>query len=134
MNELISTDKAELTILGTSTTDKATSSGGYLSHSPDSKDNTYYVIDVKVKNINDSSISVSPSGFTLLKDETRYSSSTLLLGDDSMSMETLNPGTEIIKKVYFDIPKKVAESNDLKVRVSSGVFSSTGKTVTVDLK
>lgn len=131
IGDTISTDKSELTILSTETLPEVTYSE-FLKYTPDSEENVYFILHVRVKNIDKEAISVDSTGFSLYDGEIKYSPTTLLV-DDGLSMERINPGTEIEKRVFYDVPADVANSNNLRVVISSGIFSTTGKRVSIEL-
>ena len=44
-----------------------------------------------------------------------------------MNFEDINPGTEITKKIFYDVPDDVANSTGLVLKTVNNIFSETGE-------
>lgn len=132
VGDTVQNDKMEFTLTNVETNSEITDDSGFLSFRPDSENNRYLTFDVIIKNISNEAISLDSSGFRLFKGETRYIPTTIL-NNRGLNIETINPGTEIERQVYFDVPADVAESDELRVEIESGIFSRTGQTIIIHL-
>ncbi|CAK7035133.1 MAG: hypothetical protein PEPC_01488 [Peptostreptococcus russellii] len=127
IEEVVKSDKVELTVLNVSEMDSVYDETGFMSYSPDSESNIFLCVDIRIKNIDKSMISLDNSNFKLINKENEYtySPSTLLIAE-GLNLDSINPGTEINTKLYYDIPKDVAEEK-LYLKVDDTIFSSIGK-------
>lgn len=98
----------------------------YVSSNADGK---YIVADVTVKNNGDESITIDTELFKILnKGATNgadaAASTEANPSDIGFFLEQLNPSNEKSGKVVFDVSGKTAQSDELKMEVSSGMFGT----------
>ncbi|MFQ3906152.1 DUF4352 domain-containing protein [Staphylococcus sp. Mo2-7] len=98
----------------------------YVSSTADGK---YIVADVTVKNNGDESITIDTNLFKLLNEGATNTADATASTDANPSdigffLEQLNPSNEKTGKVVFDVSQKTAQSDKLKMEVSSGMFGT----------
>lgn len=98
----------------------------YVSSNADGK---YIVADVTVVNNGDESITIDTELFKILnKGATNgadaAASTEVNPSDIGFFLEQLNPSNEKSGKVVFDVSEKTAQSDELKMEVSSGMFGT----------
>ena len=98
----------------------------YIYYEPNSKENSFLILTVKIKNISNSMIKIDSGGFQLFLNEKQYSPTMVSL-KDAMNFEDINPGTEITKKIFYDVPDDVANSTGLVLKTVNNIFSETGE-------
>lgn len=108
----------------------------------DTANGIFFVIDLKIKNNGNESVTVDSSFFNLkLGSKTYKADADASMDanqkedgsiDNSFFLQDLNPGSEMSGKVVFDIPEDVANSSDLKVQVQTGAFGT--ETENISLK
>ncbi|MDO5089743.1 MAG: DUF4352 domain-containing protein [Leptotrichiaceae bacterium] len=131
ITELLKTEKVEFTVLKKEISKKV-SDNDYTYYKPDSENNSFIILTIKVKNISNKMLKLDNSGFQLFLHDNQYSPSTLMV-KDSLDYQSINPGTEITKKVFYDVPDDVAKSEGLVLKTVDNIFSETGE-VEVNLK
>lgn len=108
----------ELTINEVGETSKI-SEGDFISYEPDS--GKYALVNVTLKNIGSSSVSLHNGMFKLHTGEAEYNPTTLIgLNNNYISFESINPGLDITGNLVFNVP------DDLSVEKGTIVFSGTG--------
>lgn len=125
ITELIKTEKVEFTVLSKEVSKKVSDSE-YIYYEPNSKENSFLILTVKIKNISNSMIKIDSGGFQLFQNEKQYSPTMVSL-KDAMNFEDINPGTEITKKIFYDVPDDVANSTGLVLKTVNNIFSETGE-------
>ncbi|WP_437137432.1 DUF4352 domain-containing protein [Bacillus safensis] len=118
---------------------KSTSEKVGPSIAPETANGKYLIIEADLKNTGNEKIMVDASFFKLKRGEKTYEAdSTASISanqkedgsiDNSFLMQDLNPDVEMKGKVVFDVPAKVAEANDLKLEVQTGVFGTQTGTI-----
>lgn len=125
IGQTVKTEKIEFTVLST---DKQKSvsidDSGYFQYTAEGN-NIYYIIKVKIKNISKESIDLDTSGFKLLNNDISYTPS-MLFTDSAMNFDGINPGTEIERNLYFDIPED-ADLSNATLEAGDNIFSDTGE-------
>jgi len=89
----------------------------------------YYIVDVTVKNEGKEAITTDSSFFTLKSGDTTYDANAtadiyINEAGGGFFFQSINPGIENKGKIVFDIPKEIAESNDLVLGVQTGMFGT----------
>lgn len=129
IGEKVKVDDLEYTVNSIET---ANSVGNqYVSSNADGK---YIVADVTVKNNGDESITIDTELFKILNGDATNGADSSASTDANTSasdpsdigffLEQLNPSSEKTGKVVFDVSEKTAQSDKLKMQVSSGMFGS----------
>lgn len=100
--------------------------GQYTSSTADGK---YIVADVTVKNNGNESITIDTELFKILNGDATNgadaaASTEANPSDIGFFLEQLNPSSEKTGKVVFDVSEKTAQSDKLKMQVSSGMFGT----------
>lgn len=98
----------------------------YVSSTADGK---YIVADVTVKNNGDESITIDTELFKILNGDATNgadaaASTEANPSDIGFFLEQLNPSSEKTGKVVFDVSENTAQSDELKMQVSSGMFGT----------
>lgn len=124
IGEKVKVDDLEYTVNSIERAD--TVGGQYTSSTADGK---YIVADVTVKNNGNESITIDTELFKILNgDETNgadaAASTEANPSDIGFFLEQLNPSSEKTGKVVFDVSEKTAQSDKLKMQVSSGMFGT----------
>lgn len=104
----------------------STVGGQYTSSTADGK---YIVADVTVKNNGDEAITIDTELFKILNGDATNgadaaASTEANPSDIGFFLEQLNPSSEKSGKVVFDVSEKTAQSDELKMEVSSGIFGT----------
>ena len=92
-------------------------------------DGRYIVADVTVKNNGDETITIDTELFKILNGDATNgadaaASTNANPSDIGFFLKQLNPSNEKSGKVVFDVSEKAAQSNKLKMQVSSGMFGT----------
>jgi len=124
IGEKVKVDDLEYTVNSIETAD--TVGGQYTSSTADGK---YIVADVTVKNNGDESITIDTELFKILNGDATNgadaaASTEANPSDIGFFLEQLNPSSEKTGKVVFDVSEKTAQSDKLKMQVSSGMFGT----------
>ena len=112
---------------------KVNDNSGYLTYSPEGESNEFLILNVTIKNISKEMISLDSSSFQLLDGDVQYSP-TMIVIKDGLNYDNVNPGVQIKKRIFFDIPENIAKKENLKLKLGSSFFSNTGNDVEVDLQ
>lgn len=131
MGDTIGTQNVEIVVFDKKVTGKV--SDGYLYYKPDGENNKFLVLNVTIKNISKSMISLDSRSFQLFSGDTQYSP-TMLMVNDGLNLDNINPGVQIKRKIFFDLPKEIAESKNLKLKIRGNFFSEIGGNVEVDIQ
>lgn len=124
IGEKVKVDDLEYTVNSIERAD--TVGGQYTSSTADGK---YIVADVTVKNNGDESITIDTELFKILNGDATNgadaaASTEANPSDIGFFLEQLNPSSEKTGKVVFDVSEKTAQSDKLKMQVSSGMFGT----------
>ena len=133
IGDLINTGTIELSINKRSVQKKVNDNSGYLTYSPEGESNEFLILNVTIKNISKEMISLDSSSFQLLDGDVQYSP-TMIVIKDGLNYDNVNPGVQIKKRIFFDIPENIAKKENLKLKLGSNFFSNTGNDVEVDLQ
>lgn len=98
----------------------------YVSSNADGK---YIVADVTVKNNGDETITIDTELFKIWNSDATNgadaaASTNANPSDIGFFLEQLNPSNEKTGKIVFDVSEKTAQSDELKMQVSSGMFGT----------
>ena len=64
------------------------------------------------------------SAFKLKLEDKTYSPLTIIMtSKDKIFLDTINPAIEKTGKLYFDVPKDIANSNDFVLKLSGNLIS-----------
>ena len=77
-------------------------------------------------------ISLDSSSFQLYSGDVQYSP-TMIIVKDGLNLDGINPGVQIKRRIFFDVPKDVADAKNLKLKLGSSIFSQTGGHLEIDL-
>ncbi|MDW4523709.1 DUF4352 domain-containing protein [Staphylococcus saprophyticus] len=124
IGEKVKVDDLEYTVNSIEITD--TVGGQYTSSTADGK---YIVADVTVKNNGNESITIDTELFKILNGDATNgadaaASTEANPSDIGFFLEQLNPSSEKTGKVVFDVSEKTAQSDKLKMQVTSGMFGT----------
>lgn len=124
IGEKVKVDDLEYTVNSIERAD--TVGGQYTSSTADGK---YIVADVTVKNNGNESITIDTELFKILNGDATNgadaaASTEANPSDIGFFLEQLNPSSEKTGKVVFDVSEKTAQSDKLKMQVSSGMFGT----------
>lgn len=123
IGDKVSTKKLEFTVLSTDKKKSvSTDDSGVLNYTADGN-GIYFIVEFKVKNTSDDSISLDSSGFKLVNGDVKYSPS-MLFTDEATNIYSINAGMEVTKKLYFEIPEDT-NMDKLHLVGSSNIFSDT---------
>lgn len=88
----------------------------------------YLILDVVVKNVGSKAITVDANFFTLYRGDVEYSSDSAagIYANDQANffLSEVNPGTEIVGKVVFDVPQEVIDDTTTQLQVQTGVWGT----------
>ena len=89
----------------------------------------YYIVDVTVKNEGKEAITTDSSFFVLKSGDIEYkadATADIYINEagGGFFYQSINPGIENKGKIVFDVPKEIAESNDLVLDVQTGMFGT----------
>lgn len=117
--------------------EKAGTVGGQYTTS--TADGKYIVADVTVKNNGDESITIDTELFKILNGDATNgadaaASTEANPSDIGFFLEQLNPSSEKTGKVVFDVSEKTAQSDKLKMEVSSGMFGTEKAKISLNQK
>lgn len=130
--ETVKTNKAEFTVVSKEVA-KEVSNGGNSFHKPISEGNSFLILTVKIKNLSNSMINFESGDFHILLNNNKYSSTSLFSVKNEIIFENINPGTEIVGKIFYDVPDNVANSPNLILKNSDSIFTEIGE-IEVNLK
>ena len=133
IGDTINTKNIELTVNDKTSSSSVSDKSGFLSFKPDGEDNKFLILHVTIKNISKEMISLDSRSFQLYSEDTQYSH-TMIMVDDGLNYDSINPGVKIKKRVFFDVPKNIADSKNLKLKLGSTFFSNTGGNIEFDLQ
>ena len=133
IGDIVNTKNIELTVNDKTSASSVSDKSGFLSFKPNGEDNKFLILHVTIKNISKEMISLDSGSFQLYSEDTQYSP-TMVMVDDGLNYDSINPGVKIKKRVFFDVPKDIAESKNLKLKLGSTFFSNTGGNIEIDLK
>ena len=124
IGEKVKVDDLEYTVNSIERAD--TVGGQYTSSTADGK---YIVADVTVKNNGNESITIDTNLFKILNGNATNgadaaASTEANPSDIGFFLEQLNPSSEKTGKVVFDVSEETAQSDKLKMQVSSGMFGT----------
>lgn len=124
IGEKVKVDDLEYTVNSIERAD--TVGGQYTSSTADGK---YIVADVTVKNNGNKSITIDTELFKILNGDATNgadaaASTEANPSDIGFFLEQLNPSSEKTGKVVFDVSEETAQSDKLKMQVSSGMFGT----------
>lgn len=111
-----------LTINEVTETDSISAVGGFSTYTPE-EGAKYALINIKLKNVGNESVSTSNGWFKLVSGETIYSPSTMIVtGTDQnfITFESINPGLEQNGYLAFEVPQ------DLDISSATLRFDGTG--------
>lgn len=132
IGDMVNTKNIELTVNDISSAKKVTDDSGYLEYKPDGDDNRFIILHVTIKNIAKEMISLDSSSFQLYSGDVQYSP-TMIIVKDGLNLDGINPGVQIKRRIFFDVPKDVADAKNLKLKLGSSIFSQTGGHLEIDL-
>ena len=125
--EKITTEVAEVIIEGKQVKDKLLDETGYFENKPSAEGNKFLILYVNVKNLTKEPLTLNSSSFILNASSTQSFSPVTLLIKNSLFIDAINPGQQVKKLVFFDIPAAVANSKNLKITLGTNISSKTSE-------
>lgn len=125
--EKITTEVAEVIIEGKQVKDKLLDETGYFENKPSAEGNKFLILYVNVKNLTKEPLNLNSSSFILNASSTQSFSPVTLLIKNSLFIDAINPGQQVKKLVFFDIPAAVANSKNLKITLGTNISSKTSE-------
>lgn len=125
--EKITTEVAEVIIEGKQVKDKLLDETGYFENKPSAEGNKFLILYVNVKNLTKEPLNLNSSSFILNASSTQSFSPVTLLIKNSLFIDAINPGQQVKKLVFFDIPAAVANSKNLKITLGTNISSKTNE-------
>lgn len=125
--EKITTEVAEIIIEGKQVKDKLMDETGYFESKPSAEGNKFLILYVNVKNLTKEPLNLNSSSFILNASSTQSFSPVTLLIKNSLFIDAINPGQQVKKLVFFDIPAAVANSKNLKITLGTNISSKTSE-------
>ena len=125
--EKITTEVAEVIIEGKQVKDKLMDETGYFENKPSAEGNNFLILYVNVKNLTKEPLTLNSSSFILNASSTQSFSPVTLLIKNSLFIDAINPGQQVKKLVFFDIPAAVANSKNLKITLGTNISSKTSE-------
>ena len=113
--EKITTEVAEVIIEGKQVKDKLMDETDYFENKPSAEGNKFLILYVNVKNLTQEPLNLNSSSFILNASSTQSFSPVTLLIKNSLFIDAINPGQQVKKLVFFDVPAAVANSKNLKI-------------------
>ncbi len=135
--EKITTEVAEVIIEGKQVKDKLMDETGYFENKPSAEGNKFLILYVNVKNLTQEPLNLNSSSFILNASSTQSFSPVTLLIKNSLFIDAINPGQQVKKLVFFDVPAAVANSKNLKITLGTNISSKTSenkKIISVNLQ
>ena len=117
--EKITTEVAEVIIEGKQVKDKLMDETGYFENKPSAEGNKFLILYVNVKNLTQEPLNLNSS--------TQSFSPVTLLIKNSLFIDAINPGQQVKKLVFFDVPAAVANSKNLKITLGTNISSKTSE-------
>lgn len=127
MGEKITTEVAEVIIEGKQVKDKLMDETGYFENKPSAEGNKFLILYVNVKNLTQEPLNLNSSSFILNASSTQSFSPVTLLIKNSLFIDAINPGQQVKKLVFFDVPAEVANSKNLKITLGTNISSKTSE-------
>lgn len=127
MGEKITTEVAEVIIEGKQVKDKLMDETGYFENKPSAEGNKFLILYVNVKNLTQEPLNLNSSSFILSASSTQSFSPVTLLIKNSLFIDAINPGQQVKKLVFFDVPAAVANSKNLKITLGTNISSKTSE-------
>lgn len=127
MGEKITTEVAEVIIEGKQVKDKLMDETGYFENKPSAEGNKFLILYVNVKNLTQEPLNLNSSNFILNASSTQSFSPITLLIKNSLFIDAINPGQQVKKLVFFDVPAAVANSKNLKITLGTNISSKTSE-------
>ena len=125
--EKITTEVAEVIIEGKQVKDKLMDETGYFENKPSAEGNKFLILYVNVKNLTQEPLNLNSSSFILSASSTQSFSPVTLLIKNSLFIDAINPGQQVKKIVFFDVPAAVANSKNLKITLGTNISSKTSE-------
>ena len=125
--EKITTEVAEVIIEGKQVKDKLMDETGYFENKPSAEGNKFLILYVNVKNLTQEPLNLNSSSFILNASNTQSFSPVTLLIKNSLFIDAINPGQQVKKLVFFDVPAAVANSKNLKITLGTNISSKTSE-------
>lgn len=125
--EKITTEVAEVIIEGKQVKDKLMDETGYFENKPSAEGNKFLILYVNVKNLTQEPLNLNSSSFILNASSTQSFSPVTLLIKNSLFIDAINPGQQVKKLVFFDVPAAVANSKNLKITLGTNISSKTSE-------
>ena len=125
--EKITTEVAEVIIEGKQVKDKLMDETGYFESKPSAEGNKFLILYVNVKNLTQEPLNLNSSSFILNASNTQSFSPVTLLIKNSLFIDAINPGQQVKKLVFFDVPAAVANSKNLKITLGTNISSKTSE-------
>ena len=125
--EKITTEVAEVIIEGKQVKDKLMDETGYFENKPSAEGNKFLILYVNVKNLTQEPLNLNASSFILSASSTQSFSPVTLLVKNSLFIDAINPGQQVKKLVFFDVPAAVANSKNLKITLGTNISSKTSE-------
>lgn len=125
--EKITTEVAEVIIEGKQVKDKLMDETGYFENKPSAEGNKFLILYVNVKNLTQEPLNLNSSSFILNASSTQSFSPVTLLIKNSLFIDAINPGQQVKKLVFFDVPVAVANSKNLKITLGTNISSKTSE-------
>ena len=127
MGEKITTEVAEVIIEGKQVKDKLMDETDYFENKPSAEGNKFLILYVNVKNLTQEPLNLNSSSFILNASSTQSFSPVTLLIKNSLFIDAINPGQQVKKLVFFDVPAAVANSKNLKITLGTNISSKTSE-------
>ena len=125
--EKITTEVAEVIIEGKQVKDKLMDETGYFESKPSAEGNKFLILYVNVKNLTQEPLNLNSGSFILNASSTQSFSPVTLLIKNSLFIDAINPGQQVKKLVFFDVPAAVANSKNLKITLGTNISSKTSE-------
>lgn len=125
--EKITTEVAEVIIEGKQVKDKLMDETGYFENKPSAEGNKFLILYVNVKNLTQEPLNLNSSSFILNASSTQSFSPVTLLIKNSLFIDAINPGQQVKKLVFFDVPAAGANSKNLKITLGTNISSKTSE-------
>ena len=125
--EKITTEVAEVIIEGKQVKDKLMDETGYFENKPSAEGNKFLILYVNVKNLTQEPLNLTSSSFILNASSTHSFAPVTLLIKNSLFIDAINPGQQVKKLVFFDVPAAVANSKNLKITLGTNISSKTSE-------
>lgn len=125
--EKITTEVAEVIIEGKQVKDKLMDETDYFENKPSAEGNKFLILYVNVKNLTQEPLNLNSSSFILNASSTQSFLPVTLLIKNSLFIDAINPGQQVKKLVFFDVPAAVANSKNLKITLGTNISSKTSE-------